>query len=117
MKILSEILNKTFDTVQECEKAEKLYLDAKKAREEAAIKAQAEKAAKEKQLQAQRATRAKEVEDAYKAIIDARKIYDEKLTAFVKDYGSFHMTVRTGENNPFNFFDSFFNDSFPTFRG
>ena len=33
---------------------------------------------------------------------------NEKLDAFKKDYGSFHMTIKTGEDNPFNLFEPLF---------
>lgn len=68
-------------------------------------------AAKEKERKAnlakERKARAAEVEDAYKAILEARKAYEAKLNAFVKDYGSFHMTVTSGNENPFDLFDLF----------
>ena len=94
MKILSEKTGKEYKTVDECVAAEKEFDEAV-----AAEKARKENLAKE------RKERATEVEDAYKAVLEAQKAYQAKLDAFVKDYGSFHMTVRTGEGNPFNLFD------------
>ena len=96
MVIYSEKLNKKFETVDECVKAEQEY-EAKIA---------AEKAAND------RKTRATEVEDAYKAVVEAQKVYREKLNAFIKDYGSFHMTLKTGDGNPFDLFHSFFENWF-----
>lgn len=96
MKIYSEKTNKEYKTVDECLAAEKVF-DDKLALEKA----------KKAELASQRKARAAEVEEAYGAIIKAQKAYREKLNAFVKDYGSFHMTVKTGEDNPFNMFDWF----------
>lgn len=93
MKYYSEKTKKTYDTEEECLAAEK-ELD--------------KVLAKKEELLAVRKERATEVEDAYKAVLEASKIYREKLNAFVKDYGSFHMTLRTGEGNPFDLFDRFF---------
>lgn len=83
MKFYSEKLNKLFDTQELCAQAE-----------DAHEKAIAEEEAKKKALTEERATRAKEVEDLYKAAIEAKKAYDEKLRAFLKDYGSFHATFK-----------------------
>ena len=96
MKIFDKMGNE-HATVDEAIAAEKEYDDA----------VTKEKARKEN-LAAERKERAKEVEEAYKAILEAQKAYNEKLDAFVKDYGSFHMTVKTGDNNPFNLFEPFF---------
>ena len=99
MKIYDK-MGKEHATVDEALAAEKEY-------DEAAAK---EKARKEN-LANERKERAKEVEDALQAVVDAYKGYEEKLNAFVRDYGSFHATIRTGEGNPFNLFEPFF--SFP----
>ena len=40
--------------------------------------------------------------------ICGRKASEDKLNAFVKDYGSFHMTFKTSNLNPF-FSDDLFN--------
>jgi hypothetical protein len=108
MKIYSEKTNKEYATVEDCLAAEKEYDDAiaeKKAKEEKAL---AEAKAKREELAAARKERATEVEDAYKAVLEAQKVYRQKLDAFVKDYGSFHMTVKTGDGNPFDLFNGFF---------
>lgn len=109
MKIISEKTGKEYASVVECVKAEKEYdeaIAAKKAEEEKAL---AEAKAKKEALVANRKERATEVEEAYKAILKAQKVYKEKLDSFVKDYGSFHMTLHSGENNPFDLFDLFHN--------
>ena len=97
MKYFSEKTNKTYDTEEACLDAEKEFDDV----------AARERMKKEK-LAEERKARASEVEGAYKAVLEAQKIYREKLNAFVKDYGSFHMTLRTGEGNPFDLFERFF---------
>lgn len=101
MKILSEKTNKEYASVEECLAAEKEF-DKQVALEKA----------KKEELANTRKTRAKEIEDAYKAILDAKKHYNELLDAFVKDYGSFHMTLRTGDGNPFDLFNRFFDNWF-----
>lgn len=108
MKIISEKTGKEYTTVEECVAAEEQYdkeLAEKKAAEEKAL---VEAKAKKEALVAARKERANEVEEAYKAILAAQKAYREKLDAFVKDYGSFHMTIKTGDGNPFDLFNSFF---------
>lgn len=108
MKILSEKTGKEYPTVELCIAAEKAYdeqIAKEKAEKEQAL---AIAKAKKEELAAVRKNRAAEVENAYKAIIEAQKVYNEKLNAFVKDYGSFHMTINTGEGNPFNLFHNLF---------
>jgi hypothetical protein len=80
MKFYSEITNKVYDTTEELEVAEKEVLEEKKAKEEKL---------------AQRAERAKKVEEAYALAADYKKKADELLNEFVKDYGSFHTTIKT----------------------
>ena len=96
MKYFSETLNKVFDTEQECTEAENLYNQA-----------QQEAEARQQALTEQRATRAKEVEDAYKAVIEAKKVYSDLLHDFVADYGSYHMTYKSNNEPFFSFFDWF----------
>lgn len=83
MKFYSEKLNKMFDTQELCAQAESEHDKALEVAE-----------AKKKALAEERATRAKEIEELYKAAIEAKKAYDEKLRAFLKDYGSFHATFK-----------------------
>lgn len=97
MKYYSENTREFYDSEQECAQAEIEYNK----------KLAAEKAKKEELSNARKA-RANEIEEAYKAILEAKKHYNELLDAFVKDYGSFHMTLKTGDDNPFNLFESFF---------
>lgn len=109
MKILSEKTGKEYASVEECLAAEKEFDEAIAAKKAAEEKALAERKAKQEELAAARKARAKEVEDAFKAIVDAQKHYNEVKNAFLKDYGSFHMTLHTGDGNPFDLFSSFFN--------
>ena len=97
MKYYSETLNKVFENEKDCLNAEKEY----KAKVEAEEK-------HKKELADSRKIRAKEVEDAYKAIIDAQKHYNELLTNFCKEYGSFHCTI-TDEDFPTNVLFNFLN--------
>lgn len=105
MKILSEKTNKYYDTVDECIAAEKEYDEA----------VAAEKKRQEELVTARKA-RADEVEKAFQnlvevkkaaaqAVADAKKEYNDKLNAFCKDYGQFHMSIKTGLDNPFDAFD------------
>ena len=97
MYIYSEKTNKKYDSVEACLEAEKAY-------EEQLEKEKAEK----ERLASERAVRAKEVEDAYQDAVDARKMYDAVLEKFVEDYGSFHISIHSGDMNPFNLLDWFF---------
>ena len=83
MKYFSEVLNKAFETEKECLNAEQEAFVAKK-------KAELEEKAKKEA----RAARAAEVEQALKDVKAAEKKADELLKAFVKDYGSYHTTLK-----------------------
>lgn len=107
MKIYSEKTNKEYATVDECVAAEKEFDEAVAKRKAEIQRMEEEKKAKAEKLQTERKARAAEVEDAYKASIEAAKHYQDLLDKFVKDYGSFHMTVHTGDLNPFNAFEIF----------
>lgn len=89
MKYYSEVVGKTYDTEKECLAAEQLAL---KAREE-------EKTKKEKEA-AERKNMANEVEAARKAMVEAQKLYRDKLEAFVKRYGSYHMSWTDSKEIP-----------------
>lgn len=76
-KFYSELTKKLYDTQEEAEKEEKA-LEAKNRLE---LKKKEEKTA-----------RAKEIEEAYKKCVEANQQYVKLKNAFIKDYGSFHMT-------------------------
>ena len=105
MKYFSEKTRRFYDDVELCKKEEAAF-DERQAKLEAERKALAEA----------RKERAKEIEDAYKEMQDMNKAaraaerhYLELRNKFVKDYGSFHMTVSQAEQAP-NELD--FNDLF-----
>lgn len=75
MKYYSEKLKKLFDKEEELREAEKTFN---------------EKEALELKKREQRATRAKEVDEAYNH-------YAELLKAFIKDYGSYHHTIKDND--------------------
>lgn len=89
MKYYSEKLNRLYDTEADLTKAEM-----------AAAKAEAEKIAKEKAATEHRAERAKEVTEALKAATAAKEKANKLMTAFVKDYGSFHTSYTLKDINP-----------------
>ena len=97
MKYFSEVLNKTFDTEKECLKAEQEAVAAKK-------KIELEEKAKKEA----RAARAAEVDQALKDARTADKKADELLRAFVKDYGSYHTTLKDSDAYIPSIFDLFF---------
>lgn len=100
MKYYSDELKQFFPTEAECKAAEDKFLAKRK-----------EEDARKAKMSEERKTRAKEVEEAYKQLKAAHKVYDEKLSNFVKDFGSFHMTISEpdSENFIFNIFEKFFN--------
>ena len=97
MKIISEKTGKTYETVDACLADEKAFDDAVIAENK-----------KKEELAKNRKARATEVEEAYKKISEARKNYYKILHDFINDYGSFHMTLNTGDENPFDDFDRIF---------
>lgn len=97
MKYYSEELKKLFDNEDELTKAESKAKEVALAKEE-----------KEKALREERATRAKEVEEAFKAARDAEKKANELMSGFLKDYGSFHTTIKDIVD-PFGWFWNIFN--------
>ena len=98
MKYYSEITKQFYDNADACTLAEKL--------EKEKI---AEQEAEKKALTEAKATRAKEVTEAYKAVREAQKNYDELRNKFVQDYGYFHMSFTDpDEKTPFSFFEDIF---------
>lgn len=82
MKYYSEITREFFNSEKELNEAEaaheKKVAEAKQKREAA---------------EAARKERAKEVEEALKDLQNAQKHYIELRNKFIKDYGSWHMTI------------------------
>lgn len=83
MKYYSEETRDYYDSAEECEKAEKNAIAVREAEEQ-----------HKKELADTRATRAKEVEAAYERYLDAGKEYNKLLHDFLRDYQSYHMTIR-----------------------
>ena len=113
MKIYSEQLNKLFDTVEACQKAEQEAAEAAKQeriRKERELALAKEKKEKEN---AERKAMAAEVTEAMKALRDAQKVYNEKLEAFCKKYGVFHYST-DGKDTVTPLFD-IFNPIFKSF--
>lgn len=97
MRYWSDKTRKFYESEKECVEAE-----------EALDKQLAEAEAKRKELAEQRKVRAKEVEDAYNALIAARKQYNKLLNDFCKDFGSYHATFTSGDDAFTEVFDRIF---------
>ena len=116
MKFYSEKTNKLYNSKEELESGEKEL---------------AEKEAEKAKLTEARKTRAEAIEAAYKDLIDTRKAameeaskkikekedtYYELRSAFIKDYGSYHMTYSSTNDGDrisvSDFFDSVFDNFF-----
>ena len=83
MKYYSETLNKMFNDPKECRRAEQEYKEKLEAEE---LRIQ--------QLKEARAERAKEVEEAFKKASEASKEAKKLLNEFLKDYGTYHTTIK-----------------------
>lgn len=92
-KYYSEVLQKTFDTKEECLKAEKAYEEKHKA---------------ELQLKEERAAEAKKVEEAFTKANEAYKEARKQLSEFCTKYGSFHKTYSNVTPTTKSLFDLFF---------
>ena len=80
MKYMSEITKEFYNSEKECLEAEKIFQE----KQEKAI-------IEKKKKDAERSARAKEVEDAYIA-------YKKLLNQFIKDYGSYHQTIKDNDS-------------------
>lgn len=98
MKFYGDLTKKLYNTMEDCEKAEKKF------------KAKLDEAeAKKKELADAKAARAKEVTEAYKRVREAQKEYEKLRGAFIQDYGFFHLTYTDkDERTPFSIFEDFF---------
>lgn len=111
MKYYSEKLNRVFDSDKECLEAEAAAEKAKiQAKLDAERVAREAKEKKEKEA-AERKAMAAEVEAARKAMVEAQHAYHEKIDAFIKKYGTYHMTWTDSKDAPtlFDLFDNLFN--------
>ena len=95
-KYYSDLTKKFYDVPEEAEKEEK---------------ALAEKNAAELKKKEEKASRAKEIEDAYKVYLESYDKYLELRNAFIKDFGSYHMTYKNNtpkvDSDFFGLFDWF----------
>jgi hypothetical protein len=87
MKFYSELNSKLYDSKEELEKAESAIKEA-----------EAKKKIAEKLKKEERTKRAKEVEEALKAVTAAQTKANKLLKEFTKDYGYFHMSYASKED-------------------
>lgn len=92
MKYYSELTNKIYDSEKEC-----------KAAEEKKRKSDEEETLRKKKEAEQRKTRAAAVEEKRVAYSKAKEAYINELDSFIKDYGSYHTTIKDTQD----FLDSF----------
>ena len=59
------------------------------------------------QLANTRKERAKAIEEQYKKVVEARNEYKKLVDDFTKDYGSFHMSVKSNNLADMDLFDLF----------
>ena len=78
----SDLTKEFYETEKACLKAEQAHTAAARKKEE-----------EERKKSEERKARAQEVEDARKALNEARKKYDKLLADFCKDYGSYHYSI------------------------
>lgn len=97
MKYYSEKLQRLYETQELCEKAEQAAIEAENREQARKEREEREKKEKENKLVAERKARAMEVEEARKAMDEARSKYANLLEAFCKDYKTFHLSL-TGED-------------------
>lgn len=110
MKYFSEVTRDYYDTEKACLEAE--FKVKEEQNKEKIRRERAEREAKEKQekLAAERKARAAEVEEARKAMVAAQKKYQEVLSAFVRDYKTYHYSSTSVDDIPVlfsTFFDWF----------
>ena len=110
MKYWSEITKSFYDTEKACLEAE--FKVKEKQNREKILREKVEREAKEKQekLAAERNTRANEVTEARKAMVAAQSKYREVLEAFVRDYGTYHLSLNGEDAKSLipTLFDNFF---------
>lgn len=98
MKFYSELTHSCYDTEEGCVAAEEDYK-----------KAVADKKEKEKATAEKRKKMAQEISVAYDEYRKALQKYEELRNAFVKQFGSYHMTITDSSmKTPFSIFEDFF---------
>lgn len=100
MKIISELTNQEYNSVEACLEAEAVWMAEKQAEEEAAQ-------AKENEYNQRKA----EVDEAYNTLQNARLAYNELVSAFLSDYGFYHSNGAEKETTKMleNLFDNVWN--------
>lgn len=112
VKFYSDKTNKYYATAEEAEKAEQ-ELREQENRERIRKEREArEKKEKEAKFASERKEAATKVEEARKTMVKAQHDYREALEAFVKKYGTFHLTLTDEDAKRaiptlFDFFDLF----------
>ena len=97
-KIYSDVTKQFYETMEEAEKAETEFAEAKKKAEEE----------KEKAL-AERKMKAEEIAEARKKMVEAQNNYEKLMREFINVYGSYHYSTSNMEEIPRLFTDFFFN--------
>ena len=111
MKYYSDKTKALYESEEACRQAEEAFEKQQiQAKLEQARKEREEKERKEKDA-AERKAMAAEVEAARKAMVEAQHAYHEKIDAFIKKYGTYHMTWTNSKDAPtlFDLFDNLFN--------
>lgn len=99
MKYYSDVTKAFYETEKGCRDAEELFFEEEAQRR----KLVEEKKLAEKKKQEERASRAKEIEAAYDEMLKSQTKYKNLLSAFVKDYGSYHFSAKSVEDIPYLF--------------
>ena len=92
METFYKVNGKLYSTKEEAEKAELALEEAK---------------AKEAKLSEERKARAKEIDEARAALVEAEKRYNKLVNAFVKDYGTYHVSISEKNKRADNFDELF----------
>lgn len=99
MRFYSDKTRKFYETLEDCEKAEKDFeVEQERKKAEALQKSNDRKEA------------AKKVENAYNALITAKKAYHEELSKFCKQYGTYHLSL--DKDGMLDWMDSFWSTWF-----
>lgn len=96
MKFYSDMTKKLYDTEEALVVAEKEMAAEEARKEEEARKA---KEAEEKK-KSERKTRADEIEKAYQEMTAAQKKYKDLVSAFVRDYKTYHYSTSSADGLP-----------------
>ena len=90
MKYYSDVTKQMYESVEACEEAEKAVLNVNNERKEAAAR----------------------VEEARKAMTDARQAYCDELTKFCNKYGYYHKTITNKDTEDWKSISDLISDIF-----